>query len=171
MISLSVFLDLFISSVTVLCSCCLSSGRHVGGSDEAELSGVVSGVCLQAAGDTGEEEVWVCRTCECLTFCPDCHSTRFISTLFAVLFANRQHLICSHLSQKKKVNTFTEIHSMQHQQNIINKYNYNNLLKWNKIILLQICISVYTYTPFHKYRHNTSRCCVQYLHHWQHQTL
>lgn len=46
------------------CVCVFSTGGRPGGNHEAALPGRVAGLRLQAAGDPGEEEIWVCGTGE-----------------------------------------------------------------------------------------------------------
>lgn len=128
-----VFFNLFILTVMVLFYSVCLSGRRVGGCDETALSGDISGVCLQAAGDTGEKEVWVCWACECMTLHPDGHSTWFISTWFAFMFVFQQHLIWFHMPQKRK-----ETHLMKYTLNAV-KQLYSSILHdqmikilWNK---------------------------------------
>lgn len=67
----------FIRPVSVTFSCVCSSGRHPGRNHEEPLSRGVTGLCLQAAGDPGEEEVWVCRAGEAFSnsACSICQET------------------------------------------------------------------------------------------------
>lgn len=43
--------------IIMMCVFSACSGRHPGGNDEAALSGGVTGLCVQTAGDPGEKEV------------------------------------------------------------------------------------------------------------------
>lgn len=69
----------FIRSVSIIFPCVSSSGRRPGRNHEEPLSRGVTGLCLQAAGDPGEEEVWVCRAGEGFSnsACSICQQTIF----------------------------------------------------------------------------------------------
>lgn len=85
------------SDVFLWAFCVSSSGRRPGRNHEEPLPGGVTGLCLQAAGDPGEEEVWVCRAGEGFSnfACSICQEIFSASggLCFYYLICKRRHLL------------------------------------------------------------------------------
>lgn len=86
----------FVWSVSVTFPFVSSSGWRPGRNHEEPLSGGVAGLCLQAAGDPGEEEVWVCRAGEGFSnsACSICQETdatlmHLVDCVFIFWFADK----------------------------------------------------------------------------------